>query len=580
MTDTVTATLAGIRMTLETGGAGFLRDDSLWRLRAVHERFLATQTLPAQGRAIDIGAGFGAFALPFARRYPGWDIWCFEPNPEAFAALDRNIRSHGLTNVRALPVAVMGGQAGPADPAVVSALLAADAPALVSACAQHPFRRHLRPDGFLDASPRPDPDTELHDFPTLPAAALTVLAPDLVKLIAPRAERGILAALQGAMPSWLVGESWQMLSPRLLGQTTLAAWVPFARSPRLALRRSGLAEPRRDGLDIVLQAAAAPAARISTAVDRLMQGEAADVRLIVVADPQTTLPPLPDDPRLSVLRAPHPGETTALNLGRSRSDARHIAFLDVQDRAEPDLFTRLLDLARLSDAEVVQGGGKGGPAWAALPKAGAFRLGGHGGGFVASARLLADHPPSRARIYRRDFLDARRIGLPEHLQAFGGHYLHLLALQHAGVVPILPGAGFHDHRAPDPLDEAAFYLLEVCRLIVKRGIEEGWRDFGPVLEGFCHALRRACPHIPPALQSGFLEGMAELLVLMEKALGPFMPRPADQVMTEIPRLPEAVQRLRQRLHGTTEGYAWAWMDSPRLQAPLMRQNRLWQTWPQ
>ena len=579
MDERATVTFCGLRMELETGGAKFLRDDSLWRLRAVHERFLATQTLAETGRAIDIGAGFGAFALPFARRYPGWEVWCFEPDPTAFAALQRNILAHGLTNLRAFPVAVRGGTDVTPAPGTVDkitrALLAADTGALLGLCAAQPYRRHLRLDGFLDASPRSDSETEVVALPTLPADVLTALKPDLVKLIAPWAERGILAALQGAMPRWLVGESWQTLSPRLLGQANRAAWVPFARAPHLALRRSGLPDPRRDGLDILLHADQAPAARTLATLVQLTATEAADVRFLLVATPRTDLPALPEDPRLHVLRAPHTGWSTAQNLGRSRSEARHIAFVDVQDQPEPGLFTRLLDLARVSGAEVVQGGSALGPSWATLPRDAVFRLDGQNGGMVAASRLIAAHPPSRARVYRRDGLDARKVWFPEHLAAFAGHYLHFLTLQHAATVPVLPNSGFRESRAIAQPPEAAFYLLEVCRLILKRGIEEGWRTFGPMLDGFALALRETCPQIIPSLQGRFLDGMAELLVLMEKALGPQMPRAAEDAMPEIARLADAIGRQRARLADMPDGAIWALFDGPALQPPLVAQYGLW-----
>lgn len=579
MVDRATASLAGVRLELETGGLASLTEDSLWRLREVYERFLATQTLPPIGRAIDIGAGFGAFALPFAHQYPGWEVWCFEPNSAAFAALERNILSHGLTNVRAYPVAVMGVSEAVATRDVTRDWPSGGADALLGACTERNFRCHLKLDGFIDANTLPDPETEVIGLPTLPAAFLAPLEPDLVKLIAPQAERGILEALRGKMPQWLLGESWQMLSPRLLENATRAAWVPFARSPRLGLRRSALGTSRRDGLDIVLHAGNASAGHISEAVNQLTATEAADVCLVLVAEPQSVLPTLPDHPRLKVLRTPHSGWTTAHNLGRSQSMARHLAFIDVLDRPEPGLFTRLLDLARLSGSEVVQGGNTQGPSWAALPKDGLFQHEGQGGGFLPAKMLIAVHPPTRARVLRHDFLDARKIWLPEHLGAYSGHYLHFMTLQHAGMVPMLPSTGFRETHGMARSNESAFYLLEVCRLILKRGIEEGWPDFAPLLDGFCLALRGACTHVLPPLQSGFVEGMAELLVLMEKALGSFMPRPADQAMPEIPRLSEAVERLRHRLRGAGDSYAWAWMDGPRLQSPFIQQYKVWQDRP-
>lgn len=572
MDEYVTATFAGISLELETGGDALRGNNSLNRLREVHEPFLVTQSLPAQGRAVDIGAGFGAFALPFARRYPKWEIWCFEPDQPAFAALERNIRTHKLANVRAFPLAVMGGADLSARPDMIRALLKGDGPALIRSCSPQSSRRHH----LQWRKPDADHQADKGRPPTLPAAALQALRPDLVKLAAPRAERGILEALDGAMPRWLVGESWTVLSPRLIRHGTAAAWVPFVQSPRLALRRSGQRQSWRDGLDIVLHAGDAPAEGTATAVTHLMNANDPDIRLLLVAHPQTSLPSLPDHPRLSVLQAPHPGRTTALNLGRTQSTAGHIAFLDVLDHPQQDLFTRLLDLARLSGAELVQGSGRGGPNRTSLPKEVSFRLDGQDGGFLPAYRLMADFPPSSARIYRRDFLDTRRIWLPEHLGAFSGHYLHFMALQHAGEVPILPGARLGETRTFDNSDERVFYLLEVCRLILKRGIQEGWRNFFPVIDGICLALRDTCQNIAPPLQGDFLDGMAELLVLMEKALGSFMPRPADQVIPEIPRLADAIQSLRHRLKDQDNSYAWAWLDSPRMQAPFMAKQAQWQ----
>ena len=101
----------------------FLRADSLWRLRHIYQPALATQTLATQGVAVDIGAGFGTFALPFAMAYPGWRVFCFEPDPVAFAFLQRNIHDLSLPQITALPFAVVHQEDAPQNSKAVRAAL-------------------------------------------------------------------------------------------------------------------------------------------------------------------------------------------------------------------------------------------------------------------------------------------------------------------------------------------------------------------------------------------------------------------------------------------------------------------------
>ena len=44
---------------------------------------------------LDIGANVGSFALWATRRWPGSRVRCFEPNPETFAILKRNLAGYG-----------------------------------------------------------------------------------------------------------------------------------------------------------------------------------------------------------------------------------------------------------------------------------------------------------------------------------------------------------------------------------------------------------------------------------------------------------------------------------------------------
>ena len=56
----------GQNVTLRVTADEYLRDDSYWRLRSIYEPALAAQTMAPTGTALDIGAGYGCFTIPFA----------------------------------------------------------------------------------------------------------------------------------------------------------------------------------------------------------------------------------------------------------------------------------------------------------------------------------------------------------------------------------------------------------------------------------------------------------------------------------------------------------------------------------
>jgi FkbM family methyltransferase len=57
---------------------------------------------------VDIGANVGAFAIAVAKRHPGVHVHAFEPLPDTFAQLQRNIAANGVSNVTAWNLAVTG----------------------------------------------------------------------------------------------------------------------------------------------------------------------------------------------------------------------------------------------------------------------------------------------------------------------------------------------------------------------------------------------------------------------------------------------------------------------------------------
>lgn len=63
-------------------------------------------TVPPGGTVVDIGAGLGEFCVSVARDHPECRVYAFEPNAEAYALLQDNVRLNGLRNVTTSPVAV------------------------------------------------------------------------------------------------------------------------------------------------------------------------------------------------------------------------------------------------------------------------------------------------------------------------------------------------------------------------------------------------------------------------------------------------------------------------------------------
>jgi FkbM family methyltransferase len=62
---------------------------------------------------VDLGAGFGDFAIYAAGRYPRSTVYAYEPSPVSFARLQANVRLNRADRVRSFPLAVGGRDSGP-----------------------------------------------------------------------------------------------------------------------------------------------------------------------------------------------------------------------------------------------------------------------------------------------------------------------------------------------------------------------------------------------------------------------------------------------------------------------------------
>lgn len=137
---------------------------------------------------LDIGANIGAATLYFAQRFPQAKIYAFEPVPDNFALLEKNIA--GLPNVTALPVA-LGSQDG-----VLEIALAHD--------------RNFGSFSFFSEQAEGTSKFPVQIKAVAPyLAELGIARADLIKIDTEGAEYDILTALNPEMiksARWIIGE--------------------------------------------------------------------------------------------------------------------------------------------------------------------------------------------------------------------------------------------------------------------------------------------------------------------------------------------------------------------------------------
>jgi glycosyltransferase involved in cell wall biosynthesis len=594
----------GQSVTLSVPADSFTPGDTRWRTRTIYEPFLTTRSLPKTGTAIDIGAAYGGFAIPFALAYPGWKIWCFEPDADAFAALVANIEAHELNNVVALNVAVSGDIPEDDIPSRLATLIAAglkkSAPAKIAkACPEMPFRQHREKPGFVESALAVAPHEDFidHDYPTLPASALTGLKPTLMKITAPGCDKGILETLRDSTLGFIIGEIWQPVPTDVTLRrdgTPREVWLPLAGSS-LALRQTrdvAARVARRTGLDVVV-ALYNTRDYIQECIDSIVGNDCDAIHALVVDDGSTdgsgdhVEKLYAGNPRVKLLRKPNGGCASARNFGRLNSDATHITFVDADDLADPDMFPRLMELAQYSGAELVQGGfaflepdADGNPGLTpSYEDKGLADLDRHLFGdmtffITPSERLMIGQPTIWRRVYRRDFLDHKKIWFPEHIRAFDDQIFQMLTLLYAGNVFCTDQVRYHYRQHPGQDikqgDERMFYSLEMFRMLLKRGLNEGWNDFNPILQSFVNTVNWIHGGLRPELKPDFIQGAAELWVYMKKALGPAAFAKFGDAGFDAADFSFHVQHYTDKLSGLGVSFMWGYLDSVRMHVDAVR----------
>lgn len=594
----LTLSAMGKKLELLTPESGFCQTDCLWRLRHIYEPYLASVTLPGSGVALDIGSGFGSFAIPFAAAHSGWTVWCFEPDENSFEALTLNIQRHDLSNVVALNFAV-GGAAGFGTNRVLRPTEAKRLEHHIASMARKDvFSSRKDLFGFI----RPGiVDSTVYDqieYPVIPGDSLIPISPSLVKITAPYSEQDILAALKRSDFEFLVGEMWDLVRTGDVVSTEnkkRKVYLPVAGRQGVALRYRPRIT-RSTGLDVVV-----PLYNnkrfVGETVASLLAARHDDIKVIVVDDGSTDggceflRREFSSHKNLEILSKSNGGCASARNFGRMNSNAEFIAFVDADDLVDAQFFPELLELARYTGAEVVQGGfdflkSVDGVThfedsyeslfdYAAMRQ---FDFFSHAAHFVPAHTLIAGQPSIWRRIYRRDFLDNKNVWFPEHIRAFDDQMFQLLTLVYAKDVPAISHVNLHyrQHDGQDIRqgDERAFYSLEMFRLVVKRGLDEGWETFDPVLRSYINTVNWSAGQLRPDLREPFLEAAAELWVFLQKALG----RPSfEGLPTSLfsdPAFAVYEQIFRRKMKKFGDSLYWMHMDSPNFHVSILKRIQL------
>lgn len=595
----------GQRVELLTPDDDFAIADAVWRLKNIYQPYACIASSLATDVALDIGAGFGSFCIPFAAANPSTTVYAFEPQKDFFDLLIENVQRYSLTNIVAINAAVlaeipetMGMAKGNSQPPPVFSLNRLDLPCHFNSerCA---LIRHLAKKCFLQfAAHCEDLDTdkfELFCTDAFLVQDLASLSPGVVKIIAPGQEEPLIRGLHHLSGIQFLCESWSYVH-------SSAVYVEPTRRVRGMVRLAGsslaLNPPERvdvrEGLDIIIPTYNAKAYLLEC-IQSLLVADRDDIRVIVVDDGSTdgcvekVSSVIAGDGRVRIERKLNGGCASARNYGRLMSNASHIAFVDADDTVSPDFFAHLLELSRYTGAEIVQGEfdfmemeADGQPRYrsssektefADLPR---FSFEYQNYVRVANSLALMGQPTIWRRIYRRDFLDAKNIWFPEHIRSFDDQYFQLLSVHHAGEIFTLLGPHYHyrQHPAQDikQFDERHFYELEMFRMVTKRSVQEGWNNFSPILRSLVNTINWSVRGLRQDLVGDFLKGAAELWIYLYKSMN--QKKIMKTLVNEVEHydFKHYVQRMIDASGKGNDYFSWVYLDSYRFHPSMMVMN--------
>ena len=557
----------------------------------IYEPFLASRVIPKAGLMTDIGAGAGWFALPFAKAFPSWQVLCFEAEPEAFRGLEASVRANGLENVTCIRAAVHPDLAPGSlpKPGLSRALTKALGKTQAAQFRRLPgLGNRLAPAATVQGG-------EIVELPALPAAIVTAAAPDLVKLDAPGADRAIVEALHPLPVGFLTGKLYDHVPSRLLlpqdAEQHREIYLPHGRH---IVRREfeDSFDTRQPKLDVVVAMYNARA-YILECVDSLLEDGNPDINVLVVDDGSTddsggiVARRYEGNPRVKLLPKANGGCASARNFGRLHSKAAHIAFVDADDRVDPGLFTSLLEVARYTGLNMVEGefvffdvsedgDDRFRPSyeqeqWKHGPD---FRLGDLRFAVFPGIDAMHGQPSIWRRVYRRDFLDNRNIVFPEHVRAFDDQIFQLLSSYHCGRAAHVFGHRYHyrQHAEQDIKqgDERHFYSFDMFRQVFQRAQSEAWLNIRPAVESLLNTMHWSYGGLRPDLKPIYQDAAVEFLAMVGKTFGSETFDEVDLGRAGITGLDLLVDLRLQAMAGSDTDYNFTQMENWRWQPEFIR----------
>ena len=119
----------------------------------------------------------------------------------------------------------------------------------------------------------------------------------------------------------------------------------------------------------------------------------------------------------------------------------------------------------------------------------------------------------------------------------------------------------------------AFYGLEMFRILLKRGVRDGWNDFTPILKFFAATINRTAPQLSADLRITYIKGAGELWAYARKTLGAEAFGAVPYSAFEPIDFEHYVRHQLEKLAAFDDSYCWAYLDSLDLHAPFMNLSR-------
>lgn len=502
-------------------------------LANLYEPALASRSIPRSGQALDIGAGAGWFALPFASAFPDWSVTAFEVDPAQFRCLSNNVQMLGLSNVRCVnaafhPNAEAGADTGdwlePASSANFEPLIGLE-PRVIPANRSGGTRASLQ-------------------LPALRPATLRRLAPDLAKLEAPFVEREIALALQDVDVHLILGRLYEALPSDTFNPVQDKGRREYYLMHHDHVLRRDFehnTHKTRIGLDVVIAMYNARAF-ITECIDSLLADSNPEVHLIVVDDGSTdgcgamVADRYAAEDRVRLVTKANGGCASARNHGRQHSNASHIAFVDADDRVDPDMFSALFEIARYTGAYVTEGefaflsvdddgteALKPSYETTLYPDPGTHSIGSHSYLWINGRDLCIGQPTIWRRVHRRDFLDQKNIWFPEHVRAFDDQIFQFLVGHYCDKIAHVRDVRYHYRQHPEQDikqgDERHFYSFNMFRAVLIRSLQEGWRDNEHVFRALLNTMRWSYGGLRSDLKATYRAAAVQFLAMITLCYG-------------------------------------------------------------